>query len=389
MGGYHPNSKAAAREHPYPKPAEQTVSVESVADARQQVNKWSEYSVTRLTSLDWLAKACGVAQVAVKDETDRCGLSSFKALGGGLVVADSVAEAVAKGEKESSVTMYTASAGNHGMGVAWGAKRTGCQAVIYLGEGVSERIAEKMRGFGAEVRRVTGKYEASLKAAREDAERQGGILVQDVSWSGYEKIPARIHAGYGIVAEEILEQAAKLETLKPTHVLVNAGVGGFACAVCGYLWHKLGAARPLFICVEPTEADCVQHCSKLQKLEPLPGSKGGTVQVGLNCMEVSPLAWRVLETGVDHFVSVPDNTIGSCMKLLAEHSSPIAAGESGVAGLGVLLAAAVQPALKEALQLDESSRIVVVVCEAPPDADFFEACVGVSPEDALAGKCVQ
>jgi len=327
--------------------------------------------------------------VAVKDETNRCGLSSFKALGGGLVAADSVAEAVARGERESSVTMYTASAGNHGMGIAWGAKRTGCQAVIYLGEGVSERIADKMRGFGAEVRRVAGNYEASLKAAREDAEQHGGILVQDVSWSGYEKIPARIHAGYGIVAEEILEQTEKLDSPKPTHVLVNAGVGGFACAVCGYLWHKLGAARPLFVCVEPTEADSVQHCSKLHKLEPLPDSKGGTMQVGLNCMEVSPLAWRVLETGVDHFVSVPDGAIGSCMKLLAEHSSPIAAGESGVAGLGVLLAAASQPELKKALQLDESSRVMVVICEAPPDADLYKDCVGVSPEEALAGKCVQ
>lgn len=368
----------AAKDLPYPATAQEAVSVDAVADALTSISKWPQYKCTRLMSLPWLASACGVNQVLVKDESDRCGLTSFKALGGGLVVDDVVQSAVAAGKAASDVKVATASAGNHGMGVAWGAKRTGCQAVIYLGERVSESIADKMRGLGAEVCRVKGSYEDSLGAAKDDSEKNGWTLVQDVSWEGYHSIPARIHAGYAVVALEILEQFAELSVGLPTHVLVNAGVGGFACALCGYLWHKLGANRPRFICVEPIAADCLANASRSGSLA-LPANGESTVQVGLDCRAVSPLAWRVLKNGVDNFLAVPDEAIGPSMKLLAQNEAPIVAGESGVAGLAVLLAAAANPDLKKILQLDGNSRVAVIMCEAPPNGESYKALVGMAP----------
>jgi len=375
--GHHSNP-AAAKDAPYPAGAEQAVSVEAVADAQESVRRWSEYGRTRLLPLPWLAAACGVGEVLVKDESNRCGLTSFKALGGGLVVDDVVKAARAEGKAAADVCVATASAGNHGLGVAWGAKRTGCRAAVYLGAQVSERVADKMRALGASVSRVKGSYEDSLGAARADAESNGWQLVQDVSWEGYESVPARIHAGYGVVASEILEQLAERSAGPPTHILVNAGVGGFACGVCGYLWQKLGSARPRFIAVEPTAADCLLHCARSGE-RALPPNGKSTVQTGLDCRAVSPQAWRVLERGVDDFVAVPDAAVGPCMRLLAQNGDPIAAGESGVAGIGVLLAAASQPALRELLQLDASSRVAVIVCEAPPDAGSYEALVGHPP----------
>mmetsp|Transcript_22419 Transcript_22419/g.43028 ORF Transcript_22419/g.43028 Transcript_22419/m.43028 type:complete len:440 (-) Transcript_22419:67-1386(-) len=381
----HSNAVAAIAEAPYPPSATETVSLAAVDDALKSMEQWPDFGCTPLLSLPWLAQSCGVKAVFAKDESGRCGLTSFKALGGGLVVDDAVKKALAEGKSASEVTVVSASAGNHGMGVAWGAKRTGCQAVIYLGERVSESIAQKMRDLGARVCRVPGLYEDSLSAAKQDAARNGWTLVQDVSWEGYNSIPARIHAGYAVVASEILQQFAQMPDGPPTHVLVNAGVGGFACAVCGYLWQKLGAARPRFICVEPTAADCVQHASRTGNLVQPTGSDS-TMQTGLDCREVSPLAWHVLDTGVNDYMAVPDAAVGPCMKLLAQNLQPIVAGESGVAGIAVLLAAATRPDLKEVLRLDSDSRVAVIVCEAPPSADLYKALVGLAPDEVAISK---
>merc|ERR1712048_1299195 len=109
----------------------------------------------------------------------------------------------------------------------------------------------------------------------------------------------------GTVASEIIEQFNQMSGALPTHILVNAGVGGFACALCGYLWHKLGADRPRFICVEPTAADCVQNACRTDGVLIMPANAETTVQTGLDCKAVSPLAWQVLATGVNDYMAVP------------------------------------------------------------------------------------
>ena len=71
----------------------------------------------------------------------------------------------------------------------------------------------------------------------------------------------------------------------------------------------------------------------------------------------------LLASGADDFVSVPDAIVAPCVRLLGGLDPPIAAGESAVAGLGVLVAAAAQPALAKALDLGPAARVAVIVCE--------------------------
>ena len=106
----------------------------------------------------------------------------------------------------------------------------------------------------------------------------------------------------------------------PTHVLSNCGVGGLAAGLGGYLWDTLKEHRPRFIAVEPTNADCCaiqtqrdayeadQAAGGVGKVEAPSGEFGaeGTIQVGLDCKEVSPLAWGVLKTGCNDFVAIGD-----------------------------------------------------------------------------------
>ena len=87
-----------------------------------------------------------------------------------------------------------------------------------------------------------------------------------------------------------------------------------------------------------------------------------TVQVGLDCKEVDPLTFEMLSRGADYFVAVPDSVVRPSIDVLRE-STGIVGGDSSVAGLAVILAAAKNPELRSALGIGRDSRVAVVICE--------------------------
>ena len=173
---------------------------------------------------------------------------------------------------------------------------------------------------------------------------------------------------------------------QPFVVRFGAGVGGFAAGMCAHLWERLGSERPRFIAVEPTEANCLQCSAEAGALTASPHSDAGTVQTGLDCTEVAEVAWRVLATGVDDFVAVPDAVVEPAMRLLADDSPAVVAGHSAVAGIGALLAAAAQPGLQQSLGLGPDSVVAAGICEGAVDSQAFEAAVGASPEEVQARR---
>ena len=63
-----------------------------------------------------------------------------------------------------------------------------------------------MRKLGAEIIRVNGNYEKSLKECIEQSNRNGWEIVQDVAWENYEHVPKLTMAGYSVMVKEISEQ---------------------------------------------------------------------------------------------------------------------------------------------------------------------------------------
>jgi len=103
-----------------------------------------------------MVRARASPQIHAKLEGDRCGLGSFKALGGALAVAEAAEEAAATarggvggdggGGDGTRLTFATASAGNHGVAVAWGARRVGAEVAVAPAPRPSE--SERVRGRG-------------------------------------------------------------------------------------------------------------------------------------------------------------------------------------------------------------------------------------------------
>ena len=105
----------------------------------------------------------------------------------------------------------------------------------------------------------------------------------------------------------------------------------------------------------------------------------------LACGEVSPQAFDVLRNGADAFCSVSDACVEPAVRLLANAEPAIVVGESAVAGVAAALAAAVDPAAREALGLGPDARVLCIACEGATDPDAFERITGTAPE-ALRGS---
>lgn len=392
-------NERADRDRPYGAAERAVLSLAAAREARREIGSWPGYAPTRLVGLPGLASELGVASATYKDEGERFGLGSFKALGGAYGVLRVLAEEVQRekgrlptsaellrGEHADAVartTVTCATDGNHGRSVAWGASMFGCGCVIYLPAHVSRGREEAIAAYGAEVVRVAGSYDEAVRQADADAASEGRIVVSDTSYPGYEDIPRVVMQGYAVMVEEALVQ---LDGESPTHVFIQAGVGGVAAAIAAHLWERDGAARPTFVIVEPEGAACVFETVRAGEIRTFPGELH-TVMGCLSCAEASPLAWRILEHAADFAATIPDALALDGMRLLAEGVAgdpAIVAGESAVAGLMAAREVARDPELRRRVGLSAESRLLFVGTEGATDPTIYAEIVGREPAEVLA-----
>lgn len=302
---------------------------------------------TPLAEVAELAEQAGIGALYLKDERDRMGLGSFKALGAAYVIA---ADAEGAGSEKLSGRVYVAaSAGNHGLSVAAGARVFGAEAVIYLADTVPAGFAARLETEGARVVRSGATYEDSMAAATQAAEEHGWTLLADTSWPGYFEIPRRVMEGYLQMSAEI---AAALES-PPSHVFLQAGVGGMAAALAAHLRQVWGDC-PVIVVVEPDAAPALMESIRAGNAVT---TEGPVSTMGrLDCKQPSLIALAGLARDSDYFMTVSDREAETTAALLARHG--LATTPSGAAGLAAVLAAD-----RTGLGLDPQSRVLVVISE--------------------------
>ncbi|MGX8008187.1 diaminopropionate ammonia-lyase [Mesorhizobium sp. ORM8.1] len=350
---------------------------------------------TPLHALPALAGELGIAALHVKDEGQRLGLGSFKALGGAYAVIRLVLEEAGKrlgrdvdvaeiGDAKvrqiaSGMIFVCATDGNHGRSVAQGAGLVGARSVIFVHAGVSRERVEAIARLGAEIVEVEGGYDHAVReVARVGAER-GWKIVSNTSWPGYERIPGLVMQGYTVIVREALRHLAE----PPTHVFLQAGVGGLAAAIAGHLAILLGLKRPKTVVVEPTRSACIYASAEAGRPATIP-HRGSTVMTMLECAEPSLIAWRVLSRVGDAFMTVEEEDAVAVMNRLARpkgNDAAIVAGESGGAGLAGLIRAAGDIGMRAALGLDAASRVLIINSEGATDPDRYAELVGMAPQD--------
>jgi len=340
-------------------------------DAADEISGWTGYAPTPLHDLPEVAERLGVARVVFKDESARFGLGSFKALGGAYAVARLARAAEQTGGSITDVTVATATDGNHGRSVAWGAARAGCAAKIYIHAHVSKAREEAMAAYGADVIRVNGNYEASLAACKQDAAAHGWQIVSDTSWPGYTEVPLMVMAGYTLMAREVL---AQLGGTAPSHAMLPVGVGGLAAGIIAPLWQAAGAGLGRMISVESHMSACMRD-SLVAGTPTLVDITEETLMAGLSCGEVSTLAWDIMKPTVSHCVTIGDEAVAPLMRWFHRRTPSIEAGECSTSGLAACLAAHADKAAWEQLGFGPDSVVLLLGTEGATDPDFYQSII--------------
>jgi threonine dehydratase len=232
------------------------------------VRRCPEYRPTPLHSLPELAAEWGVAGLYLKDERQRLGLRSFKALGG-----------------------------------AW----------------------------------------AVMEAVRAQATKAGGPTPPPGS------LPGRDYP----VPEGLAP---------PSHLLVQAGVGGLPGGLAAWKTAYWGREQPRLVVVESARADGLMESIRRGQLTA--GGDANTAMTGMDCSQPSPLALNILAKLADDFIAAEDEEAQAAQRRLARLPTALATSITGAAGLAPLPAAASNPDLAEALGLNRNSVVMAVITEA-------------------------
>jgi diaminopropionate ammonia-lyase len=352
------------------------------------------YQPTPLAHLGRLADVWGIRDIHVKDESRRFGLNAFKVLGGSYAVAQLLCRKLGKDLKDvdfhylvsdevrkqlGDMTFITATDGNHGRGIAWAAEKLHQKAVVYMPRGAAEARVRNIQAHGAEVVVTDLNYDDAVRQACRLADENGWHMVQDTAWDGYTEIPTWIMQGYMTMAWEAMGQ---LGGIRPTHVIIQAGVGAMAGAVQGALAEFYGDKAPRTIIVEPWNAACLFKSA--DKGDGKPHTVKGelkTIMAGLACGEPNPIGWDILRRGASCFLKARDYLAANGMRILScpvLGDDRVISGESGPIGVGVLDLILNEPGLvdlKQELGFGENSVVLLFNTEGNTDPVNFREIV--------------
>lgn len=388
-----------AQRSAYPAELQTILTMAAAHQSREWLGHWSHITLqgTPMYDMPHLAVHLGVARVQLKDESVRSPLASFKALGAPIALIRLVLRhwpnldaaglfAGAYRDQLAGFTVISATDGNHGRALAAAAQSIGCRCVIVIHAHVSVEREQAIAAYGAEVIRISGNYDDSVREAAQMADASGWYVVSDTSYEGYTDIPRDVMQGYSVIAAEAIGQLGN--DAPWTHVFVQGGVGGFAAGVASYLWEYYGANRPRLIVVEPEQADCLYQSALVGRPAMATGSVD-SVMAGLACGETSPLAWQILEGCIDDFMTVSDAEAVAAVRIVASGAYgdiPVVGGESGIAGLAGLMHLCMHEQLAEQVGLDHASRVLVINTEGATAPSVYRELAGVGHQDVLAAQ---
>jgi diaminopropionate ammonia-lyase len=228
--------------------------------------------------------------------------------------------------------------------------------VIYLAETVPAAFVGKLEDKGATVVRHGADYDAAMAAAKRVARENGWFLLSDSSWPGYAEPARDVMEGYLIMAAEAAEQIAE----PPTHIFLQAGVGGLAAA-CTVAARSFWGDRPTIVIVEPDRAPALFE--SIREGRPVHAGGPDSNMGRLDCKEPSHLALALLAREADAFMTITDEEAEAAVKTLARHQT--ATSPSGGAGVAGLLRIG---GSRDVIGLDQTSRVLAYVSEGPVDA---------------------
>lgn len=216
--------------------------------------------------------------------------------------------------------VITASAGNHGLGVAYAAAAFGLAATVYVPEAANAFKVDAIRRYGATVvaagRSYSGAFEEAVRAQKES----GATLVH-----AYDD--PMVVAGQGTVGLELLADLPEVDT-----VLVPIGGGGLISGIAMYVKERRPGVR--VVGVEPVGANAMHRSLQAGKIVTL--ERVDTIADGLAASAPGRLTFELCRRYVDEVVLVQDDEMLRAIRLAFEWEH-LLAEPAGAAALAALL----------------------------------------------------
>ena len=188
--------------------------------------------------------------------------------------------------------------------------------------------------------------------------------------------------GYGTMGCEALEQLEDYGVERPDVVILQAGVGCMAGAITAYIVNKYRDNPPKIVIAEADIAAClyagaVAGDGNYRTV----GGDLQTIMAGLACGEPNIVCWDILRNHVTAFCACPDRVAARGMRMLAapiKGDPAVTSGESGAVGMGLIATIMTDPdyaELKNALELNENSKVLLFSTEGDTDPDKYKKIV--------------
>jgi threonine dehydratase len=219
--------------------------------------------------------------------------------------------------------VVAASGGNHGVAVAYAARRLGVPAKIYVPTVSAPAKIERIRQLGADLVVGGDRYADAYEAAQQWAATSGALSVH--AFDQRETI-----VGQGTLALELAEQAPETDT-----VLVPVGGGGLIAGIAAYF---AGTVR--VIGVEPDGAPTLFRARAAG--EPVDAPAGSIAADALAPRRVGELMFPITQAYVKDVVLVDDDAIRQAQQALWQ-TARIAAEPAAVVGIAALLTGGYKP----------------------------------------------
>ena len=206
---------------------------------------------------------------------------------------------------------------------------------------------------------IAGTYDDAVLAAEAAADRDEGLLISDTSADPHDAVVADVMEGYGLLAEEIVQQLAVMRE-RPSHLFVQAGVGGLAAAVVEGLHQRLQSSMRSLV-VEPEAAPCVARALATTRPVRVEGDLHTTAEM-LACGVASAPALRILEQYPVDAMLVPESELKLAAVAMRSFGGPQTTA-SGACGLAGLLRVAARDSLRAEYGLASESVVLLIATE--------------------------
>lgn len=222
--------------------------------------------------------------------------------------------------RERAKGVVAASAGNHAQGVAFASQMAEIESTIVMPEGAPLAKVQATKHYGAHIVLYGETFDEAMDYAHRLQQKTGAAFVHAFD-------DEHVITGQGTIGLEIVEQLPDVEV-----IVCPIGGGGLISGIA----KAVKAVKPSVRIYGVEAAACPSMVESIRHKLPIKAGSHSTIADGIAVKQPGEMTFQMVQTYVDHIVTVDDLEISRTMLYLLERSKLLVEG-SGAVSLAALI----------------------------------------------------